>query len=114
MQGNTQHQSEKPIPIRVVNDKQDDYACPTALSAYKILSDLSLEYKHTTANNQVSITHRALAKCIDRSPEKSICALNCLERMGYIKIISLENVEKNCLTNKIELLYPSQSLKKTA
>jgi hypothetical protein len=109
---NNNNQKSKNIPITLVTAAQECDSCPTALSAYKILCDLSAT--NTCSNNCIDITHETLASGLKRTPQKSMCALNCLERMGFIKIIHLENPAKGCSTNKIELMQDGQFLRKSA
>lgn len=101
VQRNNNQSSQRNIPISLVTDWQEEHSCPTALSAYKILCELS--ETHPCSNSCVDFTHQALADGLKRTPQKSLCALNCLERMGYIKIIHLENAAMGYVTNKIEL-----------
>lgn len=111
VQGIANHKlSEKHIPLTLKTDWEE--ACPTALSAYKILCDFSALHPHT--NNCIEITHQVLAKGLNRPLHKSMCALNCLERMGCIKIHETENELKNCFANKIELILGDQHLQKIA
>lgn len=110
--GNTNQKSAKNIPINLVTDWQDEHSCPTALSAYKILCNIS--ENHPCHNNCIDVTHQTLADALKRTPQKSLCALNCLERMGFIKIIHFENEANGHSANKIELMQNGQFMRKTA
>lgn len=118
MQGQTQdnisHKQAKHIPIALDTNWQECDTCPTALSAYKILCEQHQNCSNPNASNHIDITHQTIATGLNRTPQKSLCALNCLERMGYIKIIKLENQAKGSPSNHIELIYSDNFLKKTA